>query len=51
MRHRVRTSSMLTGIALLIVAAWGGSAWAIQPDEMLSNPKLEARADGPLAIS
>ena len=35
---------MLTGIALLIAVAWGGSAWAIQPDEMLSNPKLEARA-------
>jgi cytochrome c-type biogenesis protein CcmH len=34
----------LAGIALLIAAAWGGSAWAIQPDEMLSNPKLEARA-------
>lgn len=28
----------------LIAAVWGGSAWAIRPDEMLSNPKLEARA-------
>jgi hypothetical protein len=35
----------------LIAVVWGGSAWAIRPDEMLSNPKLEARADGPLAIS
>ena len=35
---------MLSGIALLIAAAWSGSAWAVQPDEMLSNPKLEARA-------
>jgi cytochrome c-type biogenesis protein CcmH len=28
----------------LVVSVWGGSAWAVQPDEMLSNPKLEARA-------
>ena len=28
----------------LIAVVWGGSAWAIRPDEMLSNPKLEARA-------
>jgi cytochrome c-type biogenesis protein CcmH len=37
---------MLAGIALLIAALWGtaGAAWAIQPDEMLSNRKLEARA-------
>ena len=28
----------------LIAAVWGGSAWAIRPDEMLANPKLEARA-------
>lgn len=36
---------MLVSIAL-IVAVWGtmGTAWAIRPDEMLPNPKLEARA-------
>ena len=28
----------------LIAAVWGGSAWAIRPDEVLANPKLEARA-------
>ena len=44
MRHRVRTSTLLAGIALLIAAAWSGLAWAVQPDEMLSNPRLEARA-------
>ena len=46
MRHRAHTSSILAGIALLIAAVWGtaGSAWAVQPDEMLSNPRLEARA-------
>ena len=41
MRHRVLTSLMLAG---LIAALWAGPAWAVQPDEMLSNPKLEARA-------
>ncbi len=36
---------MFVSIAL-IVAVWCtmGTAWAIRPDEMLSNPKLEARA-------
>jgi cytochrome c-type biogenesis protein CcmH len=36
---------MLMGMAL-VLAAWGaaGSGWAIQPDEILSNPKLEARS-------
>ncbi len=43
MRKRVRTSSILAGLAL-IATVWSGSAWAIQPDEMLANPKLEARA-------
>ena len=28
----------------LIAIACAGSAWAIRPDEMLSNPKLESRA-------
>ncbi len=38
-------SSMLVGIALIAaVLGTAGSAWAIRPDEMLSNPKLEARA-------
>ena len=43
MRRRLRTSSLLAGLALIAVV-WDGSAWAIRPDEMLSNPKLEARA-------
>ena len=45
MKRRVRTSSILAGMAL-IAAIWGttGSAWAIRPDEVLANPKLETRA-------
>jgi cytochrome c-type biogenesis protein CcmH len=45
MSNRTRTWTMLVS-AILIVAVWGtmGTAWAIRPDEMLSNPKLEARA-------
>jgi cytochrome c-type biogenesis protein CcmH len=31
-------------LAGLIAALWTGSAWAVQPDEMLQSPKLEARA-------
>jgi len=44
-RHRARISSILVSIAL-IVALWGttGAAWAIRPDEMLTDPQLEARA-------
>jgi cytochrome c-type biogenesis protein CcmH len=42
-RHHTRIASILAGMAL-VVSVWDGSAWAIQPDEMLSNPKLEARA-------
>jgi cytochrome c-type biogenesis protein CcmH len=42
-KRRLRISLSLAGMAL-IAAVWGGSAWAIRPDEMLSNPKLEARA-------
>jgi cytochrome c-type biogenesis protein CcmH len=42
-RHHARIASILAGMAL-VVSVWDGSAWAIQPDEMLSNPKLEARA-------
>lgn len=31
--------------ALAILAAvWSGPAWAMKPDEMLTNPKLESRA-------
>lgn len=45
MRYRVHASSMLIGMALIAaVLGTAGSAWAIRPDEMLSNPKLEARA-------
>ena len=43
MRQRARIASILAGLALAVSVS-GGSAWAIQPDEMLSNPKLEARA-------
>lgn len=43
MRHRARIASILAGMALA-ASVWSGSAWAIRPDEMLSNPKLEARA-------
>ena len=41
----MRISSILAGLAL-IAAVWGatGSAWAMRPDEMLTNPKQEARA-------
>ncbi|MBU6298246.1 MAG: cytochrome c-type biogenesis protein CcmH [Alphaproteobacteria bacterium] len=37
--------SFLAGLVLML-ALWGtaGPTWAIQPDEMLANPKLEARA-------
>jgi len=42
-RHRVRPSLMLAGLAV-IGCVWAGSAWAVRPDEMLSNPTLEARA-------
>jgi cytochrome c-type biogenesis protein CcmH len=40
-RSRSRVILSLAAIALL---GAGGSAWAIRPDEMLSNPKLESRA-------
>ncbi len=45
MKSRARISSIIFGIAM-IVAFLGatGTAWATQPDEMLSNPKLETRA-------
>ena len=43
MRHRARIASILAGMALTVSVS-GGSAWAIRPGEMLSNPKLEARA-------
>ncbi len=36
---------MLVVLALLSPAAlWVGAAWAVQPDEVLSDPALEARA-------
>ena len=31
-------------LAGLIACVWAGPSWAVQPGEMLSNPKLEARA-------
>lgn len=35
--------TVLAGAALL-AALWCGPAWAVRPDEMLSDPKLEHRA-------
>lgn len=45
MRRCGRILPVLAALAS-IAAVWGaaGPAWAIQPGEMLSNPKLEARA-------
>ncbi len=45
MTRRAHTSSILAILAL-VWAVWvtAGSAWAIRPDEMLSNPQQEARA-------
>ena len=34
----------LAAAALLLVLALGSGAWAVQPDEMLDDPALEARA-------
>jgi cytochrome c-type biogenesis protein CcmH len=31
-------------LAILIALIWSAPLWAVQPDEMLSNPALEARA-------
>jgi len=42
-RNRARIASALAGMALA-ASVWGGPAMAIQPNEMLSNPKLEMRA-------
>jgi len=43
MKHRLRIFLALAG-PVLFSALCGGPALAVQPDEMLSNPKLEARA-------
>ena len=45
MKRRVSIKSILTAAAL-IAAVWNttASAWAVRPDEILANPKLEARA-------
>lgn len=43
MRTRVRIFFAVAG-AVLLAALWCGPALAIRPDEMLSDPKLEARA-------
>ena len=34
----------LRAFAILIALIWSAPLWAVQPDEMLSNPALEARA-------
>jgi cytochrome c-type biogenesis protein CcmH len=34
----------LHALALLLALFWSSPLWAVQPDEMLSNPALEARA-------
>ncbi len=45
MRRLACRVSLLVGLALMSAAlGTAGSAWAIQPDEIMSNPKLEARA-------
>lgn len=45
MTRRRRITSRLVGLAL-VACVWGaaGSGWTIQPDEVLANPQLEARA-------
>ncbi len=43
MRRRVRIIFALA-CATLLATLWCGSALAVEPSEMLSNPKLEARA-------
>ena len=40
---RIRSRIILSLAAIALLGA-GGSAWAIRPDEMLANPKLESRA-------
>lgn len=45
MRRRTRISRVLVVLALLAaILSMAGTALAIRPDEMLSNPKLEERA-------
>jgi cytochrome c-type biogenesis protein CcmH len=45
MRYRAYTPSIMAALVLVVVFwAATGSAWAIQPDEMLSNSGLETRA-------
>ena len=45
MRYRAYTPSIMAALVLVVVS-WvaTGSAWAVQPDEMLSNSGLEMRA-------
>jgi cytochrome c-type biogenesis protein CcmH len=44
-RQRARTASALAGLTLFVAALGAaGAAWAIQPDEIMANPKQEARA-------
>ena len=45
MRYRAYTSSIVSALVLLVVFwAATGSAWAVQPDEMLRDSRLEMRA-------
>ncbi len=43
MRLRAKISIILASAAL-VVTLWSGTAWAIRPDEILADPKLEHRA-------
>ena len=43
MRWRTKLAMVLANVAL-VAALWSGAAWAIRPDEILADPKLEHRA-------
>jgi cytochrome c-type biogenesis protein CcmH len=40
----VKAVKFLHALALVIVLFWSSPLWAVQPDELLSDPTLEARA-------
>jgi cytochrome c-type biogenesis protein CcmH len=42
--RRARPRRILVGLSALLLALWAGSALAVEPDEMLRDPTLEARA-------
>lgn len=44
MKDRTRIPLIVAAMVLIAVGGTGGAAWAIRPDEMLSNPSLEMRA-------